>query len=31
MKLLNNFCNQNDITIIFNLYDDDTKEIYETI
>ena len=22
---------QNDITIIFNLYDDDTKEIYETI
>ena len=30
-SLLNNFCNQNDITIIFNLYDDDTKEIYETI
>ena len=29
MKLLNNFCNQHDITIIFNLYDENTKEMYK--
>ena len=29
MSLLKEFCQNNDVEIIFNLYDDETKEIYE--
>lgn len=29
MELLKDFCNNNDIGIIFNLYDEETKSIYE--
>ena len=29
IKALEEFCNNNDVKIIFNLYDDETKQIYE--